>query len=83
MLTSVQFEYPEGVRADGKLETPEGKAYDADPKVRIYEGTVVFIQPIKIETDVDKMVCTVTYQACDETICMPPVTEKIEIINIK
>ena len=83
VLTSVQFEYPEGVRADGKLETPEGKAYDADPKVRIYEGTVVFIQPIKIETDVDKMVCTVTYQACDETICMPPVTEKIEIINIK
>lgn len=77
-LTRVDFTYPQGIRAKGALISPEGKVYDADPKVRIYEGMVEFRQPLTVEKE-GKVTCTVTYQACDATICLPPVTEEREV----
>lgn len=77
-LTRVDFTYPQGIRPKGALISPEGKVYDADPKVRIYEGTVEFRQPLTVEKG-GKVACSVTYQACDATICLPPVTEEMEV----
>ena len=82
VLTKVEFRYPEGVRARGGLIAPEGKVYEADEKVRIYEGTVVFKQPIVVEGQGGRITCTTTYQACNNSICLPPVTEEL-LMDIK
>ena len=84
VLTDVKFEYPRGIEPDGKLKVPEGKAYEADPKVKIYEKKVTLVQPVKVIPADNKgvIICTVTYQACDDMICMPPVTEEIEVMNL-
>ena len=84
VLTDVKFEYPKGIESDGKLKVPEGKVYEADPKVKIYEKKVTLVQPISVTPADNKgvIICTVTYQACDNMICMPPVTEEIEVINL-
>ena len=84
MLTDVKFEYPQGIQTAGELVIPEAKVYDADSNVKIYEKRAIFIQPIQVEPKADKakIACIVTYQACDETICIPPVTERVEVINL-
>lgn len=81
-LTKVDFAFPQGIRPKGALVCPEGKVYEADPKVRIYEGMVEFRQPLTVEKE-GKVTCTVTYQACDATICLPPVTENLEVKSKK
>lgn len=78
VLTKIEFTWPSGIRPAGQMVCPEGKEYEADPKVRIYEGMVEFRQPLTVETE-GKVTCTVTYQACDATICLPPVTENLEV----
>lgn len=84
VLTDVKFEYPQGIQTAGELVIPEAKVYDADSNVKIYEKRAIFIQPIQVEPKADKakIACIVTYQACDETICIPPVTERVEVINL-
>lgn len=85
ILTGVEFTYPNGIEAGGELICPEGKMYEADEAIRIYEKEVVLKQPIKVDPTNSKgrMICTVTYQACDNTICLPPVTEEVEIMFVK
>lgn len=84
VLTNVEFEYPKGIQANGGLVVPEGMPYEADPKVRIYEKKVTLVQPISVVPVNNKgvVICTVTYQACDDTICLPPVTEEVEVMNL-
>ena len=84
VVTDVKFKCPQGIWVVGKLVMPEAKAYEVDPKVKIYEEKVIFIQPIRVEQENNKgkIICTVTYQACNETICMPPVTENVEVVNL-
>ena len=52
--------------------------------MKIYEKKVTLVQPVKVTPADNKgvIICTVTYQACDDMICMPPVTEEIEVMNL-
>ena len=81
VLTQVEFRYPEGIRENGELIAPAGKVYEADEKVRIYENEIVVKQPVVLEkgVTVERVICIVTYQACDNMICLPPVTEEFSI----
>ena len=85
VLTAVDFRFPVGVQKNGQLQCPEGKVYKSDSRVRIYEGKVILTQPIKLRDGKlnGKIYCEVTYQACNESICLPPTTMEVEVFNIK
>jgi uncharacterized protein len=65
-----------------KIEYPpseERRFAFSDSPVRVYEGNVTiaihFRRPVTSET----LTLNVTYQACDENACLPPVTKRVEL----
>ena len=68
---AVEVAYPAGVKLNTSF---------MDEPMRVYDGEVTLIlrfpQARKGEVPVK---LTLTYQACDESACLPPVTKQLEI----
>ncbi|MEA2711138.1 MAG: uncharacterized protein QOF78_3739 [Phycisphaerales bacterium] len=60
----------------------ERKFEFADAPVRVYEGaftiTIRFKQP---PPTAEKLTLRLTYQACDDTSCLPPITKQFELVT--
>lgn len=78
--TSIDFELPQGVSKDGAMKLPAAKRLDAGGTT-VYEGECIFRQRLT-GNGAGKVRCTVGYQCCDNTICMPP-AEKVMEFEIK
>lgn len=78
--TEFKLELPNGLSKDGDMKLPAAKLLDKGGTT-VYEGECIFRQRL-IGNGVGKMRCTVSYQCCDNTICMPP-TEKVMEFEVK
>lgn len=76
--TTITFELPEGYEKVGNLNVPAGMFY-SQSGTSIYDGTVVFSQSVK-GSGKDNIRCKVSYQCCNDNICLPP-TEKEIIVK--
>lgn len=74
--TEVSIELPEGYEKSGSLVTPTPTP--SSTATTYYTGNGAFRQRIKGNGD-GEVVCKVKYQACDASMCMPPVTKTITL----
>lgn len=77
--TEIKLTLPDGVKADGPMSYPA-----VDPSknaTTYYKGLCRFIQRITGDSDSDA-VCELTYQCCDNSVCMRPVNTTLNI-NLK
>ena len=67
---------PKGMQRVGEWARPSGDAYHADPNVTVYEGKLSFRCTVRGGTakDLQKVVCELGYQVCDESMCQAPTT---------
>jgi thiol:disulfide interchange protein DsbD len=79
--------------ADGQAVQPAGAAQGTEPQtmqdpafnmeVELYEGEVQFTLPLRVASaaaaGAQKFVVNVSYQSCDNKICLPPKTVKLEV----
>ena len=81
--TKVNFELPEGVSTDGDLILPAPQPYGM---YQVYKGKDIQIsQKFKAaKKGTYEITCTVTYQTCNKSICLPPDTKSYKrTIKIK
>lgn len=75
--TKINFTLPEGISLDGDLSLPAPQPYGS---YLVYKGdNIPFAQKFKIDKttksgDYD-IVCEVTFQTCNKSICLPPDTK--------
>lgn len=76
--TQVSFQSPEGVTT-GRIYFPEPHLYNFDfseSEVAVYEGTVNLVTSVSVDesftADNISVNGTLTYQACNNTSCLPP-----------
>lgn len=76
VVTSLTIECPSGIQAVGPFLKPAGVLLEGTEEVMVYEGKVQFFQEI---TGVSRepVRCKLTYQCCNDLICMPPVEETV------
>ena len=74
--TEITVELPEGYEKVGDLRLPAPTP--SATATTYYTGTGSFTQRVK-GTGAGKAVCKVRYQACDASMCMPPVTKTFEL----
>lgn len=89
--TTVRFEFPDGFVTEGELITPEPTQKGT---YQIYKGSALrFAQKFKntglksngkfLQIGSYPVKVTIRYQTCNDELCLPPVTETVEImINI-
>ena len=76
IATEVTIDLPEGYEKSGKLITPTPSP--SATATTYYTGNGSFRQRIKGNGG-GKVTCKVRYQACDASMCMPPVTKTFEL----
>lgn len=76
VVTSLNVECPSGIQLVGPLLKPTGVLLEGTENVMVYEGKIQFFQEI---TGVSgkPVRCKLTYQCCNDLICMPPVEETV------
>ena len=68
----VQVEYPPG---------EERKFAFAEEPVRVYDGAFRIIVRFNEPPTGDKLTLRLTYQACDDSSCLPPITKQFELVT--
>ncbi len=70
----------------GAVQAPEPQVIqDATfgMEVELYEGEAVFALPVKVAPDAalgpQKLIVSASYQSCNNKICLPPKTVKLEL----
>lgn len=76
--TDFKLELPAGLTKDGQMKLPPVKSL-AGGATTVYDGECVFRQRLS-GNGVGKVRCTVSYQCCDNTICLPPAEKVLEFI---
>jgi hypothetical protein len=72
--TTLLLKLPDGLVADAGWEQPPSEP-GAEPGLRVWQGDLVFRRRVRVErlpaadASID---CTLAFQACDETKCLPP-----------
>lgn len=75
LATKIEFKLPSNVRIVGDLRLPAGKAYSSAGTL-ICEDEAIFRQEIM---GMGVITCSVTYQCCNDQICMPPVEQVLTV----
>ena len=80
-ITKVEIDLPEGYKKVGTLAASPSRPMEGEEAIQVYEQKVVFKQKYEGHSFQMNPVahCKVTYQCCDNQICMPPVTDEFEI----
>lgn len=80
-ITKVEIDLPEGYKKVGTLAASPSRPMEGEETIQVYEQKVVFKQKYEGHSFQMNPVahCKVTYQCCDNQICMPPVTDEFEI----
>ena len=73
LATKIEFQLPPDTETIGDLQLPNGKAYSSAGTI-ICEDEAIFRQEI---TRKKSVTCIVTYQCCNDQICMPPTTLEV------
>jgi uncharacterized protein YyaL (SSP411 family) len=59
----------------------ERKFEFADQAIRVYEGTVTFAVRFPSPPATSKLTLRLTYQACNDFACLPPLTKQFELVT--
>ena len=77
--TELRLELPAGMTAVGSWDKPAGHPSHESPELSVYEGDVVFLHRLRLgarATGKLQITVRVDYQACDESMCLPPASVK-------
>lgn len=74
--TEISLSLPEGVKAEGPMSYPS--VTPSKNATTYYKGLCRFIQRISGQSDSDA-VCNLTYQSCDNSVCLRPVSTSIPV----
>ena len=73
--TEIQLKLPDGVKAAGEWQKPQGEILPRNPEAEIYTGLVVFNRELHVASgDSSNIEIVVVYQVCNEELCLPPKT---------
>jgi DsbC/DsbD-like thiol-disulfide interchange protein len=84
--TEVIFSLPQGIKRDGKMKIPEPVLKNGH---QVYEGKEILISQVlrvlpSSKLDAYEIKGKITWQTCNSSICLPPITEDVRIIvNVK
>ena len=80
VMTKIEFVLPTNFQLKGNLKTPSSHPMKGDESISVYEGKIVFKQKYEGHSfDMENTgKCLITYQCCDNNICMPPITEELD-----
>jgi len=79
--TSISFDKNQSIKLKGKTKEPKGKTeYDENfaSNLKTFEKEVIFTQKIKLKSQ-EKVKGTLTYMACNNFGCIPPIDVPFEI----
>lgn len=85
--TTVEFSHPQGWQLEG-VEYPEGEmksfAFTAGKAISVYDGEVRVVARARAPENADGagpavFEATLRYQACSDTICLPPITTRTSL----
>lgn len=76
---TLELTLPDGLKRAGEWELPSGGHYPADPTVTVYEGDLMFRCELagKPTANSSDVACVLSYQVCDERMCLPPDSETL------
>ena len=79
--TAVGLRLPEGVEALGEWRRPEGHPAADDPGTEELDGLVVFSRDLRVDPALGELSLgvEVSYQVCDEDLCLPPATDALTL----
>lgn len=82
--TNIIYQLPKGITRTGKMQLPKTKLKGG---FEVYEGRdITFSQAFTVNKDLApgeyKIHAKITYQTCNEKICLPPVSEERDIIVV-
>lgn len=77
--TTVTFRLPDGVEAVGEMRKPD--MVPTANATTYYVGTCEFVQTVKGDSD-KPIEIEVSYQSCDDAVCLRPVSLSIEIFIV-
>jgi hypothetical protein len=84
--TEVIFSLPHGIKRDGKMKMPEPVFKNGH---EVYEGDAISMSQVlhvlpSSKSGVYEINGKVTWQTCNSSLCLPPVTDEVKIIvNVK
>lgn len=80
IATKIEFILPEGINLVGELKDSSSLPMKGEDNIAVYEDRVVFKQNYEGHAFSlnSKGICRITYQCCNNDICMPPVTKDYE-----
>jgi len=76
--TTMDITLPAGYKTDGTLQLPAFTLLGDESKTTVYEGEAIYRQRIAGQGAGTAQV-TIMYQCCDNSICFPPNTVKLEV----
>ena len=63
-------------RTEGEPKTEKSEAFNME--LKYFEGTVTFVQRVKLKKDKAKLVGYIEYMSCSGGQCIPPAEEEFE-----
>lgn len=73
------LDLPQGVKRVGAWTRPSSHASIEDPDLTIYEGRLVFSCLLSGPVGARPVGCSIRYQVCDEKMCLPPTSTRLEV----
>ena len=84
-VVTVDWKQPDGVKAIGDWKKPQGEFYAKDPQARIYTNQFDFTCEIAIDSlaKAGEIEVQISYQVCNQNLCLPPeeITKTVEVIK--
>ena len=82
---SASLQLPDGLVRQGDWQRPLGSPYPSDPGMNVFEGSVVLrcVLVGALPKDLADVVCTLSYQVCDDSMCMPPSELELAASSVK
>ncbi|MFT7630972.1 MAG: hypothetical protein ACI87E_001986 [Mariniblastus sp.] len=82
IATRIELEPGEGFESSEDWETTTPHPSATNPRISIWERECVFAKPLTLTTKgalPDQIALTIKYQICNESMCLPPVSKRIEL----
>lgn len=81
---TVALELPAHVKRAGDWTLPAASPAPEDPTLTLYEGEIEFrCELVGLVPLGGKITCNLSYQICDEQMCLPPATESFEAVRVQ
>ncbi len=81
---TVALDLPAHVKRAGDWTLPAASPAPEDPTLTLYEGEIEFrCELVGLVPLGGKITCNLSYQVCDEQMCLPPAMESFEAVRVR